>query len=388
MESSKSILTKIFAEYYLSGAQARKDKQPIAYVTAFTPVEILRAMDVVCMYPESYAVVCSASGKAKEMIHSSGMGSFAQDLCSYSLIDFGAEHYEKLPFGGLPEPDMLIAANNQCSTTFLWFKLLAQKKNIPLFIIDYPVAIEDQTSIREYIARQYESLIDFVKQHTAHKLNAQKLNEQVTYSAKACDLWLQLHELNKHAPLRIEAYKIVDALFPMVVAKSTKRACDYYEALISEHQHPNNVSSMDSVRLLWHGYPMWFLAKKFPGDFDEKFQIVLDDYTLWWNLDYKSGKDDIDKLITAYSNTYLNWPIYKKIDWVCALVKEYAIKAVICHANRSCRRALADIIPLRKELSISGIPAVIIESDMANPDFYSKEQVNLRIESFRDTLRT
>ena len=133
---------------------------------------------------------------------------------------------------------------------------------------------------------------------------------------------------------------------------------------------------------------MWFLAKKFPGDFDAEFQIVLNDYTLWWNLDYKSGKDDIDKLITAYSNTYLNWPIYKKIDWVCELVKEYSIKGVICHANRSCRRALADIVPLRKELSKSGIPAVIIESDMANPDFYSKEQVNLRIESFRDTLRT
>jgi benzoyl-CoA reductase/2-hydroxyglutaryl-CoA dehydratase subunit BcrC/BadD/HgdB len=374
LESSKSILAKIFADYYLSGAQAQKDKQPIAYVTAFAPVEILRAMDVVCMYPESYAVVCSASGKAKEMIHTSGMGSFAQDLCSYSLIDFGTELYEKLPFGGLPEPDMLIAANNQCSTTFLWFKLLAQKKNIPLFIIDYPVAIEDQNSIREYIARQYELLIDFVKQHTSHSLNTQKLSEQVAYSEKACDLWLKVHELNKRATISIEAYKIVDALFPMVAAKGTKMACDYYEALISEHQHPNDVSSADSVRLLWHGYPMWFLAKKFPGDFDAEFQIVLDDY--------------IDKLIIAYSNTFLNWPIYKKIDWVSALVKEYAVKGVICHANRSCRRALADIVPLRKELSKCGIPAVIIESDMANPDFYSKEQVNLRIESFRDTLRT
>jgi benzoyl-CoA reductase/2-hydroxyglutaryl-CoA dehydratase subunit BcrC/BadD/HgdB len=210
----------------------------------------------------------------------------------------------------------------------------------------------------------------------------------VAYSAKACDLWRQLHELNRQAPIRIDAYKIVDALFPMVVAKGTKKACDYYEALIAEHQHNEGASLEDSIRLLWHGYPMWFYAKKFPGDFDAEFQIVLDDYTLWWNLDYKSGTDDIDKLITAYSNTYLNWPIYKKIDWVRALVKEYSIKGVICHANRSCRRALTDIVPLRKELSMSGTPAVIIESDMANPDFYSKEQVNLRIESFRDALRT
>jgi benzoyl-CoA reductase/2-hydroxyglutaryl-CoA dehydratase subunit BcrC/BadD/HgdB len=282
---------------------------------------------------------------------------------------------------------MLIAANNQCGTTFLWFKLLSQKKNIPLFIIDYPASIENQSSIREYIARQYEALINFVKQHTANNLDTQKLNEQVTCSAKACELWLKVHELNKQSPIRIDAHKIVDALFPMVVAKGSKSACDYYEALISEHQHPDDGSLTDSVRLLWHGYPMWFLAKRFPPGFDAEFQIVLNDYTLWWNLDYKNGQSDIDTLITAYSNTYLNWPIYKKIDWVITLVREYSIKAVLCHANRSCRRSLADIVPLQKELSKNGIPAVVIESDMANPDFYSKEQVNLRIESFRDTLK-
>jgi benzoyl-CoA reductase/2-hydroxyglutaryl-CoA dehydratase subunit BcrC/BadD/HgdB len=387
LESSKSILARIYAEYYLSGTQAKKDGRPIAYVTAFTPVEILRAMNVVCMYPESYAVVCSASDKAGEMIHASKMGAFAQDLCSYSLIDFGAEFYGKPPLGGLPQPDMLIAANNQCGTTFLWFKLLAQKKNVPLFIIDYPAAIEDENSTREYIARQYEALIDFVKQHTGNDLDTQNLCEQVSYSAKACELWLQVHQLNKHAPVRIDAHKIVDALFPMVVAKGTKNACDYYQALISEHQNPDAGPLTDSVRVLWHGYPMWFLAKRFPNCFDAEFQIVLNDYTLWWNLDYKKGQDDIDTLITAYSNTYLNWPIYKKIDWVSALVKEYSINAVICHSNRSCRRSLADVVPLRKELSKSGVPTVIIESDMANPDFYAKEQVNLRIESFRDTLK-
>ena len=39
MESSKSILTKIFTEYYLTGAQAKKDGTPVAFITAFAPVE-------------------------------------------------------------------------------------------------------------------------------------------------------------------------------------------------------------------------------------------------------------------------------------------------------------------------------------------------------------
>ena len=387
MESSRSILAKIFAEYYLSGTQAKKEGRPIAYISAFTPVEILKAMDVVCMYPESYAVVCSASNKSQEMIQASKMSSFSQDLCSYSLISFGADNVLKLPYGGLPEPDMLIATNNQCGTTVLWFKLLAQKKNIPLFIIDYPVATDDNDSIKEYVAKQYESLIDFVKKHTQNDLNDQELSEQVDYSRKACGLWKRVHDLNKEIPVKIDAAKIINALFPVVAGKGTKLACDFYEALIDENKQTNQRGSADTIRLFWHGYPMWFLPSRFPKCFDSDFQIAINDYTLWWNLDYRNAASDIGALVTAYSNTYLNWTLDKKLSWADELAIDYSVDGIIFHANRSCRRTLADIIPLREKMSQKGIPSVIIESDMANPSFFSKEQIGLRIESFRDILR-
>lgn len=320
------------------------------------------------------------------MIQASRMGAFAQDLCSYSLIDFGTQHYERLPYGGLPEPDMLIATNNQCGTTLLWFKLLAQKKKIPLFIIDYPAMVDDQPSLRRYIRRQQEALIDFVQQHTSRDLDRQVLNEQVANSKKTCKSWKNIHELNKQSSVCLSADKIINALFPIVTAKGTKSACDYYEALLRENEKLPENASTNTTRLLWHGYPMWFLGKKFPSGFDKDFQIVLDDYTLWWDLDYEEGGDDMESLITAYSNTYLNWPLDRKLRWVDSLVSEYAIDGVICHANRSCRRALADIVPFRKNLSERKIPSIIVESDMANSDFYSKEQVNLRIESFKETV--
>ncbi len=387
MESSRSILTKIFAEYYLAGDQAKKEGIPVAYVSAFTPVELLKAMGVVCMYPESYAVVCSASNKSQELIQASKMASFSQDLCSYSLIFFGTDHAPKLPYGGLPEPDMLIATNNQCGTTVLWFKLLAQKKNIPLFIIDYPVANDNNESVKEYVEKQYEALINFVKKHTSNDLDDQKLSEQVGYSRKACSLWKEVHDINKEAPVKIDVSKIINALFPMVAGKGTKLACDFYQALINENKDICESNSKDTIRLFWHGYPMWFLPSRFPECFDDDFQIAINDYTLWWCLDYKSGVSDIEALITAYSNTYLNWPLDKKLDWAEELAADYAVDGIIFHANRSCRRALTDIVPLKEMMSQKAIPSIIIESDMANPSFFSKEQIGLRIESFRDVLR-
>lgn len=387
MESSRSILVKVFTEYYHSAAQARDEGRPIAYITAFTPVEILRAMGLVCLYPESYAVVCAASKLSLDLIQASGMEAFAQDLCSYSLLSFGAEHYQKLPFGGLPQPDMLIATNNQCGTTMLWFKLLAQKKKIPLFVIDYPAPAEDEPSLAGYITRQYEALVDFVKGRTGNDLCTSVLHEQVQRSKCTCHLWRSVHEVNKPRPAGIEVHKIVDALFPIVVAKGTQQAYDYYEALLSEYSQVAEDDASDKMRLLWHGYPMWFLPKRFPRIWDDEFQIVLNDYTLWWSLNYPDDANDMEALATAYSDTYLNRPIQRKVEEVTDLISDYGIDGVICHANRSCRRALADIGPLRTRLHELSIPSVIIESDMANPGFYSDEQVKLRIESFCDALR-
>lgn len=388
MDSSKTILTKLFTEYYLTGAQAAKEGVPVAWITAFTPVEILRAMGIVCMYPESYAVVCAASKKSRQMIHVSGMESFTQDLCSYSLISFGTENYPNLPYGGLPKPDLLIVTNNQCGTTVLWFKLLAQKLSIPLFVIDYPSAVVDQDSIRQYIRQQHESLVEFVQSYTSASLDQNELENQIQNSRQACRLWRQIHELNRQVSSVFSAETIVNALFPIVAAKGAAGTCDYYQALIHENERAPKVQREVSVRLLWHGYPMWFLPKKYPNCFDPQFRIIINDYTLWWDLEYPDNTNDLEALIQAYSNTYLNWPVQKQLDWIESLIKNYSIDGVILHANRSCRRALADIIPLRDRLREKAIPSVIIESDMANPDFYSDEQVKLRIESFKEVLQT
>lgn len=391
MESSKSILTKIFAEYYLTGAQAKKEGRPVAFITAFAPVEILRAMGVFCMYPESYAVVCAASKKAPEMIAASQMAGFAHDLCSYSLIDFGTQHHPRLPYGGLPEPDFLVATNNQCGTTLLWFKLLAQQKNIPLFIIDYPAPVGDDDSLKGYVHAQYESLIQWIQYHTKHPIDSDSFAEQVACSRETCRNWQSVHQLNQQRPIRISADKLVNALFPIVTLKGTQSACDYYKALLREHQTAPaemTAETVDTKRLLWHGYPIWYLAKKFPSLPDD-MQIVLNDYTLWWDLDYgPEHTNPMQALVSAYSNTYLNWPLAHKLDWIEELVREYSIDGVICHANRSCRRAMTDIIPLRKRLSDRNTSSVTIESDMANPEFYLKEQVKLRLESFCDILKT
>lgn len=386
MQTSKSILLKLFTDYYLSAARAREAGEPIVWASAFAPVEILRAMNLVTLYPESYAVVCSASGKAPLMIRDSRMAAFSQDLCSYSLIAFGMEYADKLPYGGIPMPDLLVASNNQCGTILLWFRLLADKLKIPLFVLDYPDAA-DGPALQTYLLRQQQSLVEFLRVHTGRSLDVQKLSESVDHSRRASRLWCQLHELNRTDPPSLDAAKLVDALFPMVVARGTQEACGYYEALLEEARAAAPAGdAAKPIRLLWHGYPLWHLPTRFPKCFDEHFRIVLNDYTLWWNLDYPEGVDPWQALAAACADTGLNRPLKKKLATTLKLVDDYIVDGVILHANRSCRRSLADIGPLRDKLGEKKIPSVLIESDMADPAAYSAEQVRLRLDSFREVL--
>ena len=69
--TSTQIQAKLMREYYRYFSRYAKGRLPekkVAWITAFTPVEILEALDISCFYPESYAAVIAASGKEQKLL--------------------------------------------------------------------------------------------------------------------------------------------------------------------------------------------------------------------------------------------------------------------------------------------------------------------------------
>ena len=92
--------TKLMREYYRDFSKYAKGKAPerkVAWVTAFTPVEILEALDIAYYYPESYAAVIAASEKEQEMLDRSGLMNLSGDCCSYSCCFNGCLDAEDGP---------------------------------------------------------------------------------------------------------------------------------------------------------------------------------------------------------------------------------------------------------------------------------------------------
>ena len=82
-------LKKINIDYYGGAHAARQQGKFIAYVNAFTPVELLYAMDMIPIYPENHAVILGARKLSAEVAGAAeGMG-YSPDLCSYVRLRSG-----------------------------------------------------------------------------------------------------------------------------------------------------------------------------------------------------------------------------------------------------------------------------------------------------------
>ena len=82
-------LKQINIDYYGAAHMAKENDKFIAYVNAFTPVELLYAMDVIPIYPENHAVIIGARKMTPELAAAAeGMG-YSMDLCSYARCDLG-----------------------------------------------------------------------------------------------------------------------------------------------------------------------------------------------------------------------------------------------------------------------------------------------------------
>ena len=137
IESLKQ-LKQINIDYYGAAHMANQNGKFIAYVNAFTPVELLYAMDMIPIYPENHAVILGARKMSVETAAAAEAMGYSMDLCSYAWCDLGSIKTGLSPTWGLPKPDLLLISNSQCGTLTKWFEVLSRYYHAPMVLIDVP----------------------------------------------------------------------------------------------------------------------------------------------------------------------------------------------------------------------------------------------------------
>lgn len=372
-ESVTKIKSRLMKEYYRDFsryAKGRKPERKVAWVTAFTPVEILGSLGIDHYYPESYAAVIAASGKEQIMLEKSEEVSLSRDHCSYSCCIEGSLELGQGPRGIPPRPDVLIATNNQCNTLPGWWNILAIRYNVPLIVIDYPGEEVDRKTAYDYVTAQHKQLISKMEALSGSKLDIDVLSRSISNSMASVSAW---EKVIGHLPVYdIRARDLFDDISFLITSRCKAGTSGLYE-LMAKEMDGRPLANPGLLPVFWLGYPLWYHPERHLAGSLDGCRISGSNYITWWDLDY-SGKDVFEQLFQAYNYTFLNLSQETKKERLEGLIKDSgAVCAVTLH-NKSCKCDLVSAYGLR-------IPQVVLDIDMIDRTYLdhdkAREQMGL-----------
>ncbi len=371
------IQTKLMKDYYKDFSKYAKGKAPenkVAWVTAFTPVEILEALDIDYYYPESYAAVIAASEKEQNMLTESERRFLSRDCCSYSCCFNGCLDTEEGPRGVPPKPDVLIATNNQCNTLPNWWNVLAKRYQVPLIVLDYPGENAKPLAALSYVNGQHKKLISEMEALSGRRLDEERLAEFVENSRQSVRAWKEVtrHLLTKE----VRATALFDDINFLITARCKPETSEMYR-MMGDAMREKPDADKNKLSVFWLGYPLWYHRDRYLSELLEDCRITGSNYITWWNLDYE-GADVYEKLFSAYNYTFLNLTQKSRDERLGSLIEASGAKCAVVLHNKSCK---CDFVSAR---NIS-IPQAEIRIDMIDRGYIDMDKARAQIELMKES---
>ncbi len=394
IESLKS-LKQINFDYYSSAHMAHQQGKFIAYVNAFTPVELAYAMNMIPIYPENHAAIIGARRQTVEVAQAAENMGYSMDLCAYARCDIGSIKTGVSPTWGLPKPDLIVISNCQCGTLAKWFEVISRIYDAPMVLIDIPHSGhgERDAAAEKYVRAQLEDLVGVMESITGRPLDRDALRETITLSKEASDLWTRILETGAATPSPITVFDQFIAMAPIVSQRGTQVAVDFYNKLLTvlEQRVAQGKGAIENerFRLFWDNLPIWPELRRLSMFLESRgISLVTSLYTWAWANLAVGLEDPLGDWTTQYLYK-ANMHIRRRIDDYVELAMKYNLDGFLYHSNRSCKFVSQDIPEVRRAVTErTGIPGLIIEADHNDPRLYSPETLENHIDGFLDLLST
>lgn len=372
--------------------------RPICVASAGIPSEIMFAMGVYPIYPESLAAISSGIRKADEFFEEARARDFSSSICSYTRCGLAISWANKCAFGPIPEPDLFMTDVSICCLHVTWWAYLEDRFKKPTFYVDQPATTnsEDPAYI-DYYEQQVREMVKFIEQNTGTVFDLEKLKEAVTYSDLAGLYWKKIMDLRKHKPSPASFRNLAGQILPLVTTLGEKDAADFYKAYYDYYQDQIKEGATpaqggEKYRLIWNGIPIWHHLQII-NYFEEKgANFVWEPYTsLSWGNKTPSGRLDPENpfrtLAEKYTNNLGNKPLEKRYSYFDQAIKDFSVNGLVMFSNRSCRPqsiGQTEVVDMVREKH--GIPILILEGDQADAEGFSWQDAKTKIDGFIEVL--
>ena len=405
--------------------RAKQEGKKVAYAFIFDQHdEIMRAMDIVPAWGESFSGICAAKRVAERYLSKAETGGFSRSLCTYATCNLGldimreeldGEMPPNVPWGGIGRPDMILGSAQQaCDPRFKWPQATQHYlRDVPVFVggMYYP-PWDPETDHRtqekyyvEYVADELRECVRFCERVTGKKMDWDKLEAIVDLTDRTWNIFFETYELRKAVPAPMDTGDAMNTMVPFAFNMGTQEAYDFYVDLQQELkervQNKEGVAENEKHRLIWAaGLPSWFAL----GDFQYfngkgavfPVEIAYRNGEILNRLDLPKVSDPLEHIAWRWVRYKTHW--YDKarqrpgslpaVERIIEYIEEYKLDGAVFHSAFSCRTEHTGILLQAEILKkvYPNIPILLMEGDIVDISSYNEADTHSRIDSFVEVL--
>jgi benzoyl-CoA reductase/2-hydroxyglutaryl-CoA dehydratase subunit BcrC/BadD/HgdB len=407
--------------------KAKEEGKKVAYAfIADGQDEILRAMDIVPAWGESFSGVCAAKRDAEKYLQKAESDNLSRSLCTYATCnigfdmireELGGQMPEGAPWGGMGRPDMIIgSAQLLCDPRFKWPQATQHYlPDVPVFVgaMYYP-PFDPNTDHHEqekfyvkYATEELRNCVRFCEKVVGKNMDWGRLEEVVDLSDRTWDLFIETYELRKAFPTPMDTGDAMNTMVPLTFNLGTQEAYDFYKELYAELKgkvdRGEGVAEEERYRLLWGaGLPSWFAL----GDFQYFWgkgavfpvEVTYRGVEKLERLDLPKSSDPLEHIAWRWVRYWTHWydaarkraGSIPKVERIIEYIEDYKCDGVVFHSAFSCRSWHAGIMHQAETLRrvYGDIPVLIMEGDIVDISSYNEVDTHNRIDAFVETLET
>jgi benzoyl-CoA reductase subunit B len=391
-------------------ATAKEDGRAVAYT--FVPgnlTELMLALDILPVLPEINALQSGMRKLSGNYITEAEKLGHSEDVCTYVKCDIGMMKAGNIgPTGTrLPDPSILLLSYTGCFTFMKWFELLKEEYKCPVTMLHVPYQGDGHITpeMRQYVVDQLEKeVIPALEKVAGKKLDRDRLSELLARSKQAEDDLVAVWESAMNKPSPIDGYfGGVYYIGPIFSAfRGTQDAVEYYAMLRREVEQrikegkgpvtPDGDAPEEKYRLVVEGPPNWTNFFDFWRMFSrEGATVVASTYTRVGGL-YDTGfrhdpKDPLGTLADYALGCYTNHNLPMRTKLLESYVKKYDADGFFINSVKSCNSFSAGQLLMLRELERkTGVPGGFIESDLVDPRYFGKANIENRVQSYLQML--
>ncbi len=362
--------------------------QGTVWTTIFIPPELLYALDLTPFCMEVVAAIAAGYEKAVSTgLLEADSQDVPTDVCTFHRMALGLALR-----GFFPQPVMLAGSSMLCDSGLKSLQLAEVFTGKRLVAIDIPIEMNEE-SIR-YVADQLKELTRSLEGVSGRRMSEERLKEALLCSNRTRALIQEINEMRAHPSCPLKGSSALNFMLSSHILLGSPEAEEFYKRLateIKERLRRNGTVEGDAsrrpIKILWmEGKPYFHCNLMQELEERHGVKIVLDElnYVYWEALDPEQPYESLARKAISH---HMNGCIERRLEVIKRLAKKYSVDGIIVFSHWGCRRHLAAVPTLKRELEKEGYPFLSLDGDCVDSRNYMPGQFATRLEGFLEMLR-